>query len=135
MAREQVSFFKLISLATRREKCQLIVGWIFACLTGAILPCFIWLIGDVFDSFAPGTDPTETRDTIREIFFIMLGLCAGILVTSIIFYSQLATAGASIAARIRTKYLAAILRQDSAYFDLINYTELAARLSKETSTI
>lgn len=52
-AKGEVPFSELISLATGSEKCMLSAGWFFACLTGATLPTFIWLIGDVFDSFAP----------------------------------------------------------------------------------
>ena len=80
---------------------MLVIGWIAACLTGFILPCFIWLIGDVFDSFAPGVDPKETRDKIREIFYIMCGLCVGIVITSTLYYATLSAAATNIAARIR----------------------------------
>ena len=59
--REVVPFSKLTSLASKEEKCQLYIGWIFACLSGCILPSFIFLIGDVFDSFSPDNDPEETR--------------------------------------------------------------------------
>ena len=111
------------------------IGWIAACLTGAILPCFIWLLGDVFDSFNPENDPDETRDRLRNVFYAMLGLCGGITITATVQFSTLAAAGAKITARIKKQYLAAILRQESAWFDIINYTALSSRLVKETATI
>jgi len=58
----QVSFGKLISLASGVEKCQLVFGWIFACITGSSLPLFFFFIGPVFDSFGPDTSPEDTRD-------------------------------------------------------------------------
>ena len=132
---QTVPFGKLIALASGREKCMLFTGWFFASLTGAILPTFIWLIGDVFDSFAPDKDPEETRDKVREMFYIMLALCFGILITATLQSSCLAAASTRITGRIKTKYLEAILRQESAWFDMINYTELSSRLSKECQSI
>ena len=58
----QVSFGKLLSLATGCEKCTFIIGYIFAAITGACLPLFFFFIGPIFDSFGPNSDPEETRD-------------------------------------------------------------------------
>jgi len=131
----QVSFGKLISFANRREKCMLWTGWLFACISGIILPAFLQIIGDVFDSFSPGTPPEETRDIIRRQFGIMMGLCAVIMITATLQSSCLAAASSKIAARIKTRYLEAILRQESAWFDLINYTELSSRLARESQSM
>ena len=51
---QTVTIKKLLSLATPRERCQLYLGWIASCLTGAVLPSFIFMLGPVFDSFEPG---------------------------------------------------------------------------------
>ena len=106
-------------------------GWVFTSFTGFLLPSFIWLFGDVFDSFDPDVDPLETRDRIRNIFYIMLGLSVIVVITSTLQYATLAAASSQIASRIKQKYLEAILRQESAWFDIMNYTELSARLTKE----
>ena len=37
--------------------------------------------------------------------------------------------------RIKERYLTAILRQECAWFDQVNYTELSARISRETLAI
>ena len=104
------------------------IGWIFACLTGAILPCFIWMLGDIFDAYDPNSDATETRDEIREAFFKMLALCGCICITATFYYYMLVGASHMITTRIKKLYLEAILRQESAWFDMINYTELPARI-------
>ena len=130
-----VTFSKLISLATKKEKCLLVTGWVFTSLTGCVLPSFIWFFGDVFDSFDPDVDPLETRDRIRQIFYIMIGLSVFGVITSTLQYATLAAASSQIAARFKQKYLEAILRQESAWFDMINYTELSARLTKECQAI
>lgn len=111
------------------------MGWFFACLTGATLPTFIWLVGDVFDSFKPDIDPEETRDQIRFTFYIMCGLCTSIFITATLQSTLLAMASSRITARIKAKYLESILRQESAWFDLINYTELSSRMNRECQAI
>ena len=72
---------------------------------------------------------------MRKVFYIMSGLCCSIAVTAYVQSSLLAAASSKITARIKREYMAAILRQESAWFDLVNYTELPARLAKETATI
>mmetsp|Transcript_47760 Transcript_47760/g.63094 ORF Transcript_47760/g.63094 Transcript_47760/m.63094 type:complete len:114 (+) Transcript_47760:128-469(+) len=113
---------------------MLLTGWVFSALSGAILPTFIWLIGDVFDSYALG-NPEETRDTIRQTFYIMIGLCTGIFITATLQATCLAMASSKIVAKIRAAYLQAILQQESAWFDLINYTELSSRINRECQSI
>jgi hypothetical protein len=56
-------------------------GWVFAGLSGAILPTFIFMMGPVFDSFGPSNDPAETRTMIRQLTAIMGILALGIATT------------------------------------------------------
>ena len=111
------------------------IGWIFASITGAIVPSFIWMIGDVFDSYNPANDPSETRDKIRIAFCKILGLCVLICITATIYYYLLVAASHMITTRIKKLYLEAILRQESAWFDTQNYTELPSRVIKECQSI
>lgn len=126
---------ELISAAGPGERCLLWAGWFFAGASGAILPSFIWLIGDVFDSFAPGQDPQEARDEIRRTFVLIVALCCAVLVTGTLQATFLAMASARIAARTKSAYLRAVLQQESAWFDLISYTELPARIGREAQSI
>ena len=64
---QSVSYSKMISLGTTTEKCKMYFGWIFATLTGACLPVFIWLIGDVMDSFGTTASPEETEASVIEL--------------------------------------------------------------------
>ena len=125
----------MIQLASGEDKCLMYFGWLFAALSGAVLPTFIYMLGDVFDSFGPDQDPQETLDLVRRITMIMGILALVLLVTGFLQYSLTIEAASRITARIRVEYLKAILRQECAWFDLTNYTELTARLSKETQAI
>ena len=103
-----VSFGKLVSTANGSEKCRLYIGWLFAGLTGAVLPVFFMIIGPVFDSFGQQS-PEETMDEVTDLCLIMLYLSLGIAVTSFVQNYLLISTGASIAARLKTKYLKAVL--------------------------
>ena len=125
---EQIDFKRLWSVATGQEMCMLRIGWIFACLSGAILPVFIWMLGDIFDAYNPTSDAEETRDEIRKVFYKMLVLAACICITATFYYYMLVGASHMITLRIKKLYLEAVLRQESAWFDTINFTELPARI-------
>ena len=77
----QVSFSKLISLASGGEKLRLYFGWFFASITGATLPLFFYFIGPVFDSFGPESNAEDTRDEVRKIV-IILGIITGCILVA-----------------------------------------------------
>jgi ATP-binding cassette subfamily B (MDR/TAP) protein 1 len=126
---------KLISLASGGEKCKLIIGWIFAAITGATLPAFFFFIGPVFDSFGPNTSAEETVTEIRKVVVIMGIIAAIVLVAAFMQNWLLLTTTTNIAAKLKTQYLKSVLRQESAWFDQENYVELSSRIGKECDTI
>lgn len=130
-----VSFGKLISTATAGEKCMLYTGWFFAFVTGSVLPLFFFFIGPIFDSFGGAKTPEETRDQVRELCFIMLCLSIGIAFASFFQNYLLMNASATLAARLKTRYLKSVLSQESAWYDQSNYMELSARMSNEIESI
>lgn len=56
-------------------------------------------------------------------------------VAGYIYWVMLAQFAARVANRIKQKYLEAILEQECAWFDQVNYTELSSRIARETSAI
>ena len=75
-------------------------GWIFAAITGMILPVFFWMIGDVFDAFQPADDSDDDRDKtldkILKLFYFMVGLSAALTLTASLYHSFTAKASANI---------------------------------------
>jgi ABC-type multidrug transport system fused ATPase/permease subunit len=104
-----VSLGKLFTAATGTEKCRIYFGWLFACITGAALPCFFFFLGPVFDSFGPETDPEETRRKVRELCIIMGILAIGVCLTSFLQNYLLMSTSASVGGRLKTKYLEKVL--------------------------
>ena len=116
-----VKYSKLYSLATRGEMCFMYIGWLTASLAGLGMPSFVFLIGSIVDSFNPATtSPTKMLSTIKMMsgIFGLIGLF--VWVTTYISYSSLLIFGERVAKRTRVKYLEAILKQESAWFDLTN---------------
>ena len=135
-AAPMVSFSKLISLASGVDKCKLYFGYLFAILTGAVLPMFFFFLGPIFDSFSLETTPDEAADKIRTVCIIMFGLALGIVVTTFFQNWLLMSASANVAADLKTRYLQSILNQDSQWFDTCkDQNALASKIGKEIDLI
>jgi ATP-binding cassette subfamily B (MDR/TAP) protein 1 len=99
------------------------------------MPSFVFLVGDVIDSFKPTTKPEDTIEVISRISLIFSLVGIAVWLFSYFLYSSLLLFSERVTKKIRTKYLESILRQESAWFDTINPSELSARLSKESAAI
>ena len=66
-------------------------------------------------------------------YLVYIGL--GILVTTFIFMYIWVYTGEVNARRVREKYLAAVLRQDIAYFDSVGAGEVASRIQTDTHLV
>ena len=112
------------------------IGFFSSAITGLGMPSFVFLIGNVIDSFDPYRTTKESMlDTISEMSLIFSCVGVGIWITSYISYASLLMFSERVIKKTRVKYLEAILRQESAWFDTTNPSELSARLGKETLAI
>jgi len=69
------------------------------------------------------------------MFFVMIGVGVGIGTFGFIYWTILLKFSSKIARRTKENYLAAILKQETGWFDSFNYNELSARITKETLAI
>jgi ATP-binding cassette, subfamily B (MDR/TAP), member 1 len=130
-----VPYKKLLSKATGAEKCRIFSGWVFAFLSGVGAPLFAFFIGDAINEFKPDAEAMEVRSEIRIIFFFILAIGVIVWIFSFLYWMCVLTFANSVAMRTKQAYLKAILRQEAAWFDLVNYMELGARMEKETLAI
>jgi ATP-binding cassette subfamily B (MDR/TAP) protein 1 len=108
------------------------IGLFSSAICGLGMPSFVFLIGNVIDSFDPyRTSPTDMVDTISRMSLIFSCVGVGIWFTSYVSYSCLIIFSERVTKKTRTKYLEAILRQESGWFDMNQPSELSARLGKE----
>lgn len=110
-------------------------GWFFAVISGLLLPAFSFFIGEIIDSYNPANSSIDAEIAVRNVLWWFIGLGVGNWITSILYYGLLLSFSHRVAKRVRETYLMAILRQESAWFDQVNYTELSSRLDKETLAI
>lgn len=84
----------------------MILGWLSAVVAGCGMPSFVFLIGDVIDSFDPSkATPDQMLDTISfmSLLFTMVGI--GVWIFSYINYSFLLMFSERIAKKLRVAYL------------------------------
>jgi len=134
-AAQLVAFSKLIECATPGEKALMYVGWLFAFLTGIGLPLFAQFLQKIFNSFGPEVTPKETLRRVQTMFFVMIGVGVGIGLFGFVYWFILLRFSNKISRRTKENYLAAILKQETGWFDSFNYNELSARITKETMAI
>ena len=96
---------------------MLYTGWILAGLSGCLLPCMFFFIGPVFDTFTESTTPDEMAEKIREICLIIAGIAILVFISGFFQNWLLMRAAAGIGSKIKTKYLRAVLNQESAWYD------------------
>ena len=67
----------MLSLATPSERRVLKIGWLFAFLVGCCLPAFLFMMGDVFDSFSGEDVSAEDKlYKVLKLVAIMGGLAS-----------------------------------------------------------
>ena len=131
-----VPYSKLYSLASPSDRVLMVIGWISSSIAGLGMPSFVFLIGNVIDSFDPSKNtPDEMLSTISLMSLIFLCVGIAIWIFSYINFSFLLMSSERTATKIRVAYLESLLKQNSAWYDTINPSELSARLGKETNAI
>lgn len=84
----------------------MIIGWISAIIAGCGMPSFVFLIGDVIDSFDPSkASPQKMIDTISFMSFLFTMVGIGVWITSYIDYAFLLMFSERVAKKIRIAYL------------------------------
>jgi ABC-type multidrug transport system fused ATPase/permease subunit len=115
--------------------CNAYIGWVFAVLAGLGMPSFVFLMGNILDSFSPNSVPDDMINTIKRLSWILCCIGVYIFITTYIYYYNLLAFSEKVTLKTRVAYLKSILKQDSEWFDLTNPAELSSRIGKETLAI
>ena len=84
----------------------MILGWIFAIITGIGLPSFAFLFGDIINSYGPEEDVLDQMETIA---LVMVLIGAAVWILAYLMYALLLTSSERIMRRTKLKYIEAIL--------------------------
>ncbi|KAJ1562517.1 ATP-binding cassette, sub-B (MDR TAP), member 4, partial [Cladochytrium tenue] len=136
-----VPYTTLYRFATRSDWLLMAVGTVAAAVVGVTQP----LVSIVFNSLTTtlvtypySTSPTRDDELIAaasQAALHMIGIGVAALVCAFTFYAAWNVAGERQARRLREEYLAAILRQDVAWFDQTATGDLTARITADTLTV
>ncbi|RAQ51322.1 multidrug resistance protein 1 [Aspergillus flavus] len=135
----KVNYTTLYRYATRNDKIILAIASLAAIIGGALMPLMTVLFGGLagtFRSFLLGdlSDSQFTSELARfSLYFLYLAIGEFVMV-------YLATvgfvyAGEHITATVREQFLAAILRQNIAFFDELGAGEITTRITADTNLI
>lgn len=139
LGNSSVKFFTLFRYATLQDIIILTLAYLCAIISGAALPFTNFVLGELTQDFADlitnNIDPQDFQPEVVKytMCFVYLGLGVGI--TSCISTYLLADRGEILAGRIRKHYFEAIIRQNSAYFEHIGYSEVTKRIIDDTHLI
>lgn len=134
-----VSYTTLYRYATRNDKVTLVAASLAAIIGGALLPLMTLLFGGLagtFQSLTLGnTSQSEfTAELARSaLYFVYLAI--GEFVMVYIATVGFLYAGEHISSKIREQFLAAILRQNIAFFDGLGAGEITTQITADTSLV
>lgn len=135
----KVSYLTLYRHATANEKVILVIASLAAIISGALLPLMTVLFGSLagtFRGFNLGTTTSSqfTSELAKySLYFVYLAI--GEFVTVYIAMVGFLYTGEHISAKIREQFLAAILRQNVAFFDELGAGEITTRITADTNLV
>ncbi|RXH99026.1 hypothetical protein DVH24_011351 [Malus domestica] len=133
--KEEVAFFKLFSFADRLDVALMIVATICAVGNGLSPPVMTLVFGNLINTFG-STDPGHIVPMVSKVSLQFVYLAIGTGAAALLQVACWLVTGERQAARIRGKYMKAILRQDIAFFDTETSTgEIIGRMSGDTILI
>jgi hypothetical protein len=105
-----VHYGKLVwTLADRRDKLIFIGGIVSAVLCGLGLPSFVFLFGDIADSFEGFLTPAEILKRIKNVAKLLTIIGLAVWLGSYLYFALLQISSESIGAKTKIAYLRSIL--------------------------
>lgn len=133
------SFFSMYQYATAWDILWLTLGGFLAVVQGVALPMFTLVVGAVTNNFNSllvddaAAKHFESEVNHNALYFVYIGVAiiGSASLSSAIFSNR----GEVLTARYRKAYLAAVMRQNIAFFDKLGTGEVTTRISNDTTCI
>ncbi|KAG8157696.1 hypothetical protein KVR01_012358 [Diaporthe batatas] len=135
----KITYITLYRYATSKDKAILAVASVAAVIAGILVPMMTVLFGGLagtFQNFTLGrTSQSEfAHETARfSLYFVYLAIGEFIMVY--VATTGFLYAGEDISSKIREQFLAAILRQNIAFFDELGSGEITTRITADTNLV
>ena len=134
-----VNYMTLYRYATKNDKIILVIAGLAAIIGGALLPLMTVLFGGLagtFQGFTLGnTSPSQFTSVLARYSLYFVYLAIGEFVMVYIATVGFLYAGEHITSKIREQFLAAVLRQNVAFFDELGAGEITTRITADTNLV
>lgn len=135
----KVTYKTLFRYATRNDKILIAISAICAIIGGALIPLMTIIFGQfagTFQGFFLGTKTGQDfQDEIARMALYLVYIAIGDYVTIYIATAGFIYTGEHITQKIREHFLAAILRQNIAFFDKLGAGEITTRITADTNLV
>ena len=135
----KVTFITLFRYATRNDLIIIAISATMAIAGGAVMPLMTVIFGQltgVFQDFFQGKmSPSDYVSALNHFTLYFIYLAIGEFVTIYICTVGFIYSGEHIAQKIREQYLAAIMRQNIAFFDKLGAGEITTRITADTNLV
>ncbi len=129
----KVSAAEMFQFADSKDKALMTVGLICAFLSGASMPAFSFVFGEMINQLAGGGVDVEEQLARTALIMVWVGIGVFVLMSGHVACFLIA-ADRQIA-RIRSRFFAAVLRQDIGWHDENKTGALIARMTGDTRSI
>lgn len=128
----KVPFFRLLQFSTTRERVYMVIGVIFAIISGFAMPVWLVLLARGLDKFSnlgflieAGVDLMEVVEKELNRLVISFAILGGVsLVSGSVYVSLWTYTGEQQAMRIMKRYVESCFHQDAEWFDAHDRNEL-----------
>ena len=97
----------MLTFADGKDKALITFGYFTAIATGAGLPSFVFLFGDIVNTFGPSTDDIVSKIGPIALTMVIIGLA--IWITTYLYFTFLVIMSERVGKKTRVAYLKAVL--------------------------
>ncbi|RAK85895.1 ATP-binding cassette transporter [Aspergillus costaricaensis CBS 115574] len=135
--RSTANIFTIYRSANASQLCLLVLSACCAIAAGAAMPLVTVVYGNFAREFITGDNnaPDEIRDRVQCLALYLVYIAIGSLVTTAISMFGFNVIGEKLSRQLQQKYLAAALRQNMAYFDVVGVGELTSHMDQDMKLI
>ena len=137
---KQIPFVKFFTYINATDACLLGFGTLAAVLAGAILPSISLVMGNVAAAFSGNSsvDPDGSASilqTMSVIAAIVSMIALSLFVFAYMFYAFWQHLAAHITLGLRRRYIAALMKQEIAYFEINKVEQIPAQIAEIFETV
>mmetsp|Transcript_63445 Transcript_63445/g.72686 ORF Transcript_63445/g.72686 Transcript_63445/m.72686 type:complete len:338 (+) Transcript_63445:124-1137(+) len=130
-----VPLSQILGVVSLRERLLFWASSVAAVLSGAVVPMFILLFGEIMNSFGPDSSMNKMMDDVTRLALYTLYIGIGLFFMCYLFVTGMGRVADNVASQLRRQFFQAVMSQNVAWFDANASTEFASRIAKNSSSV